>query len=77
MIELHTVVILFLDKLVECMLHALKLFFRQVAFKDTKLDAITEIFQHFMNTISLFIVMNIIRDDQIHVCLLCEEIIFL
>jgi hypothetical protein len=67
MIEAHTVLILFLDNTLERMLHAEELFLGQVTFKHAELNALAEIFQDLMNTIPPLIIMDVIRDDQVHV----------
>jgi hypothetical protein len=67
MVEAYTVVIFCFDNPVQRMLHAKELLFRQVAFEHAELNALTEIFQDFVDTIPPLIIMDVIRDDQVHV----------
>ena len=67
MIEAYTVVILFFDNPVQRMLHAEELFLGQVAFEHAKLNALTEIFQDLVDTIPPLIIVDVIRDDEVHV----------
>jgi hypothetical protein len=65
-VESHAVVILLLDDLLQCVLHAQELLLGQVALEDTELYALTKIFQRLMDAGSPLIIADVIRDHQIH-----------
>jgi hypothetical protein len=60
MVEAHTVVILFFDDPVERMLHAEELLLSQVALEHAELNALTKVFQDFVDTISPLVIVNVI-----------------
>ena len=62
-VEPHAVVILFLDELLQRVLHSQQLLLGQVAFKDTKLNALPEIFQRLVDAVSPLIIADVIRND--------------